>query len=137
MTPTPIRIAAAIVIRSDRKILLVRKRGSAFFMQPGGKVEGGETPRQALVRELHEELGLDVDSADLAFLGRFAAPAANEPGATVKAELFRLDGVAGAVAAEAEIAEIAWVDPTDTGDRVLAPLTRDHVLPLCRPLETS
>lgn len=130
MTPAPIRIAAALVIGQNRHTLLVRKRDRAFFLQPGGKINAGETPREALARELHEELGLRVDPAVLAAVGRLTAPAANETGATVEAELFRLDRAAGPLAA---LAEIAWVDPSDAGDRPLAPLTRDHVLALCRP----
>ena len=135
MTIAPIRIAAALLVRDDRHTLLVRKRGSAIFMQPGGKIDPGEAPRDALRRELREELGLEIDPAGLAYLGRFAAPAANEPGATVDAELFRLAWQAGEVAARAEIEEIAWVDPADPGPRLLTPLTRDHALPLCRARE--
>lgn len=136
MTTAPIRIAAALLVRGDGCTLLVRKRGTACFMQPGGKIAPGEAPRAALVRELREELGLRVEPAALAALGRFRAPAAHETGATVEAELFRLDWSAETVEARAEIEEIAWVDPVDTGGRLLAALTRDHVLPLCRPRAT-
>ena len=38
--------------------------------------------------------------------------------------------VAGEAGAAAEIAEILWIDPHDTGAVELAPLTRDHILPL-------
>ena len=126
MTPAPIRIAAALVIGQDRWTLLVRKRGSAFFLQPGGKIDADE----ALARELHEERRLRADPAAPATVGPFAAPAASETRATVEAELFRLDWTAGALEARPEI---AWVYPSDAGDRSLAPLTRDHVLALCRP----
>ncbi|MBB3285429.1 NUDIX domain-containing protein [Rhizobium tropici] len=70
MTKT-IRIAAALVLRPDGKTLLVRKRGTIAFMQPGGKVEQQETPETALIRELLEELGLAAEMKDLTFLGRF------------------------------------------------------------------
>jgi len=46
-----IQIAAAIIINDHDEILLVRKEGSIYFMQAGGKIEIGETPIQALVRE--------------------------------------------------------------------------------------
>ena len=78
--PNIIRIAAALLIDPQGRTLLVRKRGTQAFMQPGGKIDEGETPVAALVRELHEELGLHIDPAQAIPLGQFSAPAANEPG---------------------------------------------------------
>ncbi|EKF16832.1 NUDIX hydrolase [Nitratireductor pacificus] len=127
-----IRIAAAIITRPDGMTLLVRKQGTSAFMQPGGKIEAAEQPVMALCRELREEIGLSVDAAAPIHLGRFSAPAANEAGRTVVAELFRLT-IDGHVEPAAEIAEIAWVDPGAPGALPLAPLTRDSALPLaCR-----
>jgi 8-oxo-dGTP pyrophosphatase MutT (NUDIX family) len=126
---TVIRIAAAVIRDRRGRTLLVRKRGTAAFMQAGGKIEPGETPAAALARELAEELGLEIEAAALAPLGRFAAPAANEPGCTVEAELFALD-VESAVTPTAEIAEALWIDPAAPPPIPLAPLTRDHALAL-------
>src|SRR5476649_797024 len=89
MTST-IRIAAALLIGSDGQTLLVRKRGTQAFMQPGGKIDAGEQPAEALARELHEELGLRIDPVAAVYLGQFSAPAANEPGFVVQAELFQV-----------------------------------------------
>jgi 8-oxo-dGTP diphosphatase len=124
-----IPIAAALVCRTDGRTLLVRKRGTAVFMQPGGKIEPGEQPVAALVRELREELGLSVDEGDLSYLDSFTAPAANEPGWVVQAEIFRIN-VNTAVTPAAEIEQIVWIEPSAPGKLNLAPLTRDHVLPL-------
>ena len=55
-----ITIAAALLIAPDGKTLLVRKRGTQAFMQPGGKIEPGEAAAMALARELKEELGLSL-----------------------------------------------------------------------------
>jgi len=129
--PRRIRIAAALVVGSGGRILLVRKRGTTAFMQPGGKIDPGETPLDALRRELHEELGLVVPPSAPHYLGHYTAPAANEPDALVDAELFRI-AVVQQVQAANEIAEVRWVDPTAPGDLELAPLTRDHVLPISR-----
>jgi 8-oxo-dGTP diphosphatase len=128
VTPsTPIRIAAAVIADQDGRILLVRKRDTRFFMQPGGKLHDGETPPEALARELEEELGCTLLRAE--FMGTFTALAANEPLHTVEALIFRAN-IAGDIQPAAEIEEIAWVEPSGTGDLPLAPLTREHVLPL-------
>ena len=62
---TVIPIAAALIEDGAGHVLLVRKADTRFFMQAGGKIEPGEEPAAALVRELHEEIGLIVAEADL------------------------------------------------------------------------
>ncbi|MBJ2154017.1 NUDIX domain-containing protein [Paracoccus sp. IB05] len=127
-----IRIAAAVILREDGATLLVRKRGTSAFMQPGGKIDGDETPVAALRRELFEELALDLDPEDTEYLGRFSAPAANEPSCLVAAEMFRIH-LKDDVQAQAEIEEVRWVYPGSQGRINLAPLTRDIVLPAIWP----
>lgn len=126
-----IRIAAALLIDPHGQTLLVRKRGTRAFMQPGGKIEAGELPVKALARELFEELGLRIDEAEARYLGNFSAPAANEPGFEVVCELFRVD-TAEVVVPAAEIEEAVWVDGEAALHLELAPLTRDSILPIYR-----
>ena len=126
-----IRIAAALLIEPNGQTLLVRKRGTQAFMQPGGKIDAGEQPAEALARELHEELGLIIESSDAVYLGNFSAPAVNEPGYTVEAELFQVT-IDEPVSPAAEIEEVRWIDPVTDGDLILAPLTRDLILPFYR-----
>ena len=130
MSGDVIRIAAAVLLDGSGRMLLVRKRGTAWFMQPGGKIASGETPQEALLRELDEELGLRLSGDVLSPLGRFAARAANEPGCTVQAELFAAP-VGAEVAPRAEIEAIAWVTGAEDAGRLpLAELTARIVLPL-------
>ena len=124
-----ISIAAAVIRDAEGRVLLVRKRGTTAFMQPGGKIEPGEDPLFALARELKEELGCGLRFPSARYLGEFAAPAANEAGQVVVAKLYNV-AVDGTVTPAAEIDEVAWVDPRAPGDCILAPLTRDAVLPL-------
>ena len=129
--PAIIRIAAALLLGPNGHPLLVRKRGTQAFMQPGGKIDPGEQPLQALARELLEELGLRIDPAQARYLGVFSAPAANEPGFEVQAELFQLH-IDAPVQPAAEIEEVQWIDPLTEGNLTLAPLTRDLILPFYR-----
>ena len=134
-TAPVIRIAAALIVNSQGQMLLVRKRGSSFFMQAGGKIEPGEAPLAALGRELKEELGVELPS-EAFHLGRFVAEAANEDGHWVDAELysFRFDHH---VSPAAEIEEVVWASETMLPTIKLAPLTCRHVIPLARRLRLS
>lgn len=130
--PAPARvivIVAAVIVDERGRLLLVRKRGTTRFMQAGGKIDAGETAAEALIRELHEELTLVVEPDDLDYLGRFHAPAANEAGHVVDAEVFTVS-VRGEAVASAEIDELVWVSPLEALDIPLAPLTSDVLLPL-------
>lgn len=60
-------VAAGIVQGADGRVLLAQrppgKPWAGYWEFPGGKIEPGEQPRQALARELHEELGIELDRA--------------------------------------------------------------------------
>lgn len=126
-----IHIAAALLIGPDNRTLLVRKRDTEAFMQPGGKIEAGEPALRALARELEEELGLAIDQAQALFLGEFTAPAVHEPEFEVICQLFQVH-TSEQVSAGAEIAEVVWVGADTHPELSMAPLTRDVILPLYR-----
>lgn len=69
-------------------MLLVRKRGTSAFMQPDGKIDANESALASLAREVFEELGCRIRPQTARLLGQFVAPAANEAGKTVLADLF-------------------------------------------------
>ena len=131
MSEPVISIVAALIRDQAGRVLLVRKRGTAAFMQPGGKRDAGEDDATALARELDEELGCRLVAGSARPLGEFIAPSANEPGFSVRAAVYAVD-VVGEIAPRAEIEAIAWIDPAVQHGLTLAPLTRDHVLPLAR-----
>lgn len=61
--------AVALIDRDGRVLLAQRPEGKSLaglWEFPGGKVEPGETPEDALIRELHEELGIETWSSCLA-----------------------------------------------------------------------
>ena len=71
-------ISAVALIDSDGRVLLAERPEGKIFAGywefPGGKIETGETPEAALVRELDEELGVDTKDSCLAPLGFVSHP---------------------------------------------------------------
>ncbi len=64
----PVDVAVGVLVRADGAFLLTsRPPGKVYaghWEFPGGKIEPGETLQQALARELHEELGIDIGAAE-------------------------------------------------------------------------
>ena len=82
MPPTaanpPLLVSVAALIDADGRVLLAKrppdKPHPDLWEFPGGKVEAGETPEAALVRELHEELTITTDASCLAPLAFASQP---------------------------------------------------------------
>ncbi|GAB2449976.1 NUDIX hydrolase [Xylanimonas ulmi] len=126
--PTVLRIVAAVIVR-DGRFLLVRKRGTTSFMQVGGKIEPGERPGDALVREVAEEIGASLDPGSVRALGRFSAVAANESHHVVDAHVFEVDLPADVdPRPQAELEDLIWVDPeAPVAPHPIAPLSLDLI----------
>ncbi|WP_312018506.1 NUDIX domain-containing protein [Streptomyces sp. I05A-00742] len=93
------------------RVLVARSRGKDAYYLPGGKPEPGESDREALVREVREELGVDLvpDTVTPAFTVRAAAH--GKPGGTeVRMACYTADH-RGTPEPRSEIAELAWLDP--------------------------
>lgn len=52
----------------DRRLLIVKANYKPYWTVPGGIIDEGETPKQAAVREVFEEVGIRLDERDLAFV---------------------------------------------------------------------
>lgn len=86
-----LEVAAAVVQRPDGEFLLAERPAgkpyAGWWEFPGGKIEADETPCHALVRELHEELGIEVEVAHPWLTRVFAYPHT-----TVRLHFFRVMG---------------------------------------------
>lgn len=100
---------AAGVIIQNKKILALRTRGKETFVNPGGKLEPGETPKQALVRELQEELQIRVREEDLLEYGTYYSQAAYDPEKSLQLDAFIVKTWSGELNPDNEIDEMQWI----------------------------
>jgi len=105
---TPVAFGvSAIVEDSAGRILLVRQRYSPGWHLPGGGVERGEPPAEAIVRELQEEVGLQAQGVPVLH-GLYTRTVGL---ATNVVALYRVPEAEIAFVPNAEIAAILWADP--------------------------
>jgi 8-oxo-dGTP pyrophosphatase MutT (NUDIX family) len=104
------RDSAFAIILHARHILLVKARDKQNWQLPGGRLEPGETPAQAVIREVREETGL------FARVGRLTGRYRREDGSVVRVYAVRARGkLAGA---RDEIVEQRWVRVRDAKEMV-------------------
>lgn len=105
----PIDKLAWIYIK-DRKILSTRSKGNDAWYIPGGKREGNETDHQTLIREIKEELTVDLLSDTITYLKTFKAQAHGKPeGILVQMTCYTAE-FKGNLYPATEIEEMAWLD---------------------------
>ena len=106
--------AGGILIQ-NRKFLVGRAKGKNFFISPGGKLKPEETSEEALLRELNEELGIEVALHSLEEFGVFYAPAAEQEDRYLQMDVFLVHSWMGEIRPNSEIEEILWIDSSTTG----------------------
>jgi 8-oxo-dGTP diphosphatase len=104
-------VCAVYILRNGangtREVLLGRKKtglGIGHFVAPGGKLEAGETPEQAAVREVEEEVGLTLDPGALRLVGELIYPFPHKPSLSQRSWVFLADHPGGDVTESDELA---------------------------------
>lgn len=124
-----IQRAGGILIK-DRKFMLERHGGKLTCLVPGGKLEPGETPEQALVREFEEEFHLEISIADLELLGTFTAQAVHSPESQVTLHTFLIQKWVDNLVLDDGIESVVWINSKNVKDYELGQIALKNVLPL-------
>ena len=120
-------VSAVALVDADGRVLLAQrpagKRMAGLWEFPGGKVDPGETPETALIRELAEELGIDVAASCLA---PFTFASHSYPDFHLLMPLYVCRKWSGIPAAR-EGQRFAWVRPARLGDYPMPPADKPLV----------
>ena len=109
----PLDVVAGILIEDGRALLAQRTAEQSYplcWEFPGGKVEEGEHPEAALVREFGEEMGFEIRVKEL-----YAEVSTESPtGRPVRVRFFMVERTAG-IPHPVEVAAVEWVQLSDLG----------------------
>ncbi len=124
--PTLVPVVAVALLRGDGHVLLQQRRTGAshggLWEFPGGKIEPGEVPQTAAIREIWEELGVTVDPARLVAVGfaadEIAPPAPRAPHVILLYMCCDWAGIPAPHAAE----QLGWFAPESLAALAMPPL---------------
>jgi 8-oxo-dGTP diphosphatase len=103
----------ALIILENDKILSTKSIGKNKYYIPGGKRENDETDHQTLIREIKEELSVDILHATIKYVGTFIAQSDGDTaGVKVKMTCYKAD-YTGILKKNNEIEEIRWLSYND------------------------
>jgi mutator protein MutT len=122
-----VELAGNLIIEEDR-ILLLYREGEGHWEVPGGKIEEGESPTEAAIREAKEEIGVEVNLQKPFYSGEFQH----------NGEIFLWHGYIADIEGEPELKDekfekMEWFESQELDDLNLAPNLK-MVLPALRKL---
>ena len=117
----------------DGKLLIDKPRKKPTFQMIGGKVDKGETIRQAAIRECHEELGEKAifDENSIEFVMDFEEIATSDPTKKIHMNIFQYKGkLEGELTISEEIESFMWFGVNDDKN-ILSNTLKNEILPYC------
>jgi 8-oxo-dGTP pyrophosphatase MutT (NUDIX family) len=117
----------------DKKLLIDKPRKRSTYQMIGGRVEEGETPIEAAIRECHEELGDEAifDSSLIELVMEFDEIATSDGKTPIHFYVFKYNGLlAGKLTISEEIEKFMWYD-SSKGEEILSNTLKNEVVPYC------
>ena len=117
----------------DEKLLIDKPRKRPTYQMIGGRVEDGETPLDAAIRECHEELGTlaKFDESKIELVMEFDEIATSDGVTPIHFYVFKYNGLLeGTLTTSLEIGDFKWYD-TSMGKDILSNTLKNEVIPYC------
>lgn len=117
----------------DKKLLIDKPRKRPTYQMIGGKVEEGETPLEAAIRECHEELGNNAvfNSELFEFVMEFEELATSDNKTHIHFYVFKYNGMLeGELNTSLEIEKFLWYE-SSLGNKMLSNTLKNEVMPYC------
>jgi 8-oxo-dGTP diphosphatase len=117
----------------NKKLLIDKPRKRPTYQMIGGRVEEGETPLEAAIRECHEELGDEAifDSSLIKPIMEFDEIATSDVVTPIHFYVFNYEGkLEGKIKTSEEIESFKWYDTSD-GYEILSNTLKNEVIPYC------
>lgn len=117
----------------DQKLLIDKPRKRSTYQMIGGRVEEGEAPIEAAIRECHEELGDEAifDSSLIELVMEFDEIATSDGKTPIHFYVFKYNGLlAGKLTISEEIEKFMWYD-SSKGEEILSNTLKNEVVPYC------
>ncbi len=115
------------------KLLIDKPRKRPTFQMIGGRIEDGETPLKAAIRECHEELGKSVsfDESQFELVMEFDEIATSDGVTPIHFFVFKYNGILkGNLETSEEIEKFLWYD-SSMGNNILSNTLKNEVIPYC------
>ena len=117
----------------EKKLLIDKPRKRPTYQMIGGRVEEGETPLEAAIRECHEELGENAifDSSLIELVMEFDEIATSDGKTPIHFYVFKYNGLLeGEITTSEEIESFKWYESAD-GEEILSNTLKNEVVPYC------
>lgn len=117
----------------DEKLLLDKPRKRPTYQMVGGRVEDGESPLEAAIRECHEELGkyAKFSDEDFRLIMEFDEIATSDGVTPIHFYVFQYEGILeGELETAEEIEKFLWYD-SSVGTDILSNTLKNEVVPYC------
>ncbi len=117
----------------DERLLIDKPRKRKTFQMVGGRVEEGETPLEAAIRECHEELGTNAEfeKENLELVMEFDEIATSDGVTPIHFYVFKYNGkLKGTLTTSEEIERFMWYSSSE-GEEILSNTLKNEVVPYC------